>query len=235
MILVRVLGIVMSSSSLFALDDTSAPRPGPAAAIPVIGLIGAIGGGKSTVAAMLLDRGAAVIDADAVGHRVLDLPAIRARLRDRFGLEVIGEDGRVDRGVLGRIVFADEGARRDLEAIVHPEMRRDFERTIAEQGAGGRVLAVILDAAILLEAGWDVLCDRIVFVDAPWETRLERVSRNRGWTADMLRAREAAQWPLADKRARADRILTNDRGRAELERAVDHLLQDVAAPTAPRK
>ncbi|WP_210420516.1 dephospho-CoA kinase [Aquisphaera giovannonii] len=203
----------------------------------MIGLIGAIGGGKSAVASLLRDRGAAVIDADAVGHRVLELPEVRGALASRFGPVAFGGDGRVDRRALGAIVFADAAARRDLEAIVHPEMRRRFERAVAAEQAAGDSPVIVLDAAILLEAGWDDLCDEVIYVDAPPEARLGRVARGRGWTAETLRAREAAQWPAEEKLARAARVVVNDKGLGELEHAVGVLLRDLlAAPgAAPRE
>ncbi len=153
------------------------PRPrgrwkhGP---IPVIGLIGGIGGGKSAVARLLADRGSAVIDADAVGHALLEDPAIRARIEERFGAGVLeaspAADGavpRVSRRALAGIVFADASALRDLEAILHPAMRDHFLRSITRLVRDGGRPCVVLDAAVLLEVGWDDLCDRIIFVDAP--------------------------------------------------------------------
>jgi dephospho-CoA kinase len=197
-------------------------------AIPVIGLIGGIGGGKSAAAALLAGRGAIVIDADAVGHEVLQRPEVQERLVARFGSGVIAahdlgaEFGRkIDRRALGKIVFADESARRDLEAIVHPVMIEDFKRTIAESQLGGSASVVALDAAVLLEAGWDGICDLVVFVDAPRAKRLARVERTRGWSRADLEAREAAQQPCDLKRGRADYVLPNVAGPDELALEVD--------------
>ena len=111
-----------------------------------------------------------MIDADAVGHAVLERPEVRDRLVARFGAGIVASEGlgsKVDRRALGRIVFASDEARRDLEAIVHPLMIEEFERTIAEAERGRTATAVVLDAAVLLEAGWDHECDRVVYVDAP--------------------------------------------------------------------
>jgi dephospho-CoA kinase len=188
-----------------------------------------VGGGKSQVAALLGRRGAAVIDADSVGHEVVDLPDIKQRLVDRFGPEVlrpddVGIDRRVDRKVLGAIVFTDPAARRDLEAVVHPEMVRRFESAIAEETAKRRALAIVLDAAILFEAGWHKLCDLVVFVDATEAVRQERVARDRGWTPQMLRDRDSAQWPAAAKCRRADIRIRNDASLETLQRQVDRLI-----------
>ncbi len=142
--------------------------------IPVIGLIGGIGSGKSLVSRQLEGFGAAVIDADAVGHALLGVPEIRAQIVEQFGRGVLEGpdadsymDSRIDRRALGKIVFADPAARRALEAILHPLMRGRFLEEIDRAVHGGAAGLVVLDAAILLEAGWDDLCDRIVFIDTP--------------------------------------------------------------------
>ena len=211
-------------------------------ATPVIGLIGGIGGGKSEVAALFKERGAVVIDADAVGHELLNDPAVRGRIVERFGAKVLSGAGRqagpppaIDRKALGAIVFADQQARHDLESILHPRMRSSFLDVIErEMGAGrGTGRFIVLDAAVLLEAGWDDLCDLIVFVDAPHEKRMRRVEEQRGWSREMLEARERAQWPADEKRRRADLVITNDAGVESLQREVERVeavLADLSCP-----
>jgi dephospho-CoA kinase len=209
-------------------------------AIPVIGLIGGIGGGKSSVARRLAERGAAVIDADAVGHELLEDPAIRARVVERFGssvLEPAGTGGpaaaRISRRALAAIVFGDPAALRDLEALLHPAMRERFRRRIARLIAEGGSSLIVLDAAVLLEAGWDDLCDRIAFVDAPRAERLRRAREARGWSEEMFAAREQSQGPVEAKRDRADWIIANDRGPDRLGREVDRLLDLLHAAAPP--
>ena len=208
--------------------------------IPVLGLIGGIGGGKSSVARRLAGRGAAVIDADAVGHELLEDPAIRDRVVERFGAGVVesarpGESGspRISRRALGAIVFHEAGARRDLESILHPAMRDRFLHTIRGLAREGGRPCIVLDAAVLLEAGWDDLCDRIAFVDAPRAVRLQRVGESRGWSEEALAARERSQWPLEEKRRRADWIIANDGTPARLEREADRLLGRLGADPSP--
>src|SRR5262245_5009829 len=211
-------------------------------AIPVVGLIGGIGSGKSRVAELLERRGAAVIDADAVGHELLRDPGVRGRILERFGPGVLTEpgpeDGRrteppIDRRALGAIVFADSTARTALEAILHPPMRAWFHRAIERALHDGRAHLVVLDAAILLEAGWDDLCDRIVFVEAPRPERLRRVPAVRGWSAETFAARERAQWPDDSKRRRAQWIITNDAGADRLDEEVDRLVSWLRAWAPP--
>jgi dephospho-CoA kinase len=209
--------------------------------MPVIGLIGGIGSGKSEVAARLAERGVTVINADLVGHELLDTPEVRAEIVERFGTGVLKDstiDGtvspRIDRGALASIVFADAGARRALEAILHPRMRERFRATIeaARHAGASRPRALALDAAVLLEAGWDDLCDLVVFVDAPRAKRLDRVARQRGWTLETLKAREQAQWPCELKRDRADLIIKNDGDLDLLLHEVDRLDQCLVLSTA---
>lgn len=197
--------------------------------IPVIGLVGGIGSGKSLAAARFAAIDAFVIDADKVGHALLDQTPVREELVQRFGPDILfpatqpGEEPRIDRKALGAIVFADSAARKALERIVHPRMRRTFEKAIARAGRRGESRAVVLDAAILFEAEWDDLCDRVFFVDSPREARLARLTAQRGWTEADLANREAAQWPLEMKKSRSERILKNhglpDDLRAEVDRA----------------
>jgi dephospho-CoA kinase len=166
-----------------------------------------------------------VIDADAVGHDVLTQPAVIDRIGRRFGLEVIshGDGGaaRVDRRALGAIVFGDASARHDLESIVHPLMKERFQAEIRGAEAGGAVSMVVLDAAILLEAGWNDLCDKIVFVNASVFERLRRVGLTRGWTREAFESRQRAQWSCEQKRARADFVIENDADEESLTREVD--------------
>jgi dephospho-CoA kinase len=208
--------------------------------VPVLGLIGGIGAGKTSVARLLADRGAVVIDADAVGHALLEDPAIRDRIVKRFGTTVLEPGGAgevaapsISRQALGAIVFGDTAALRELEVILHPAMRDRFRRTIKRLVREGDRPCIVLDAAVLLEAGWDGLCDRIAFVDAPRAERLRRVRESRGWSEDALAARERSQWPAADKRRRADWIINNDGDPERLAHEVDRLLDRLSAGVAP--
>jgi dephospho-CoA kinase len=210
--------------------------------VPVIGLIGGIGSGKTEVAALLAECGAVVIDADAVGHELLADPSVRARIVERFGASVLlpagtppGTSPAIDRRALGRIVFADREARRDLEAILHPTMRASFLTAIqrASRSGGGAGRIVVLDAAVLLEAGWDDLCDLIVFVDARDDERMRRVQARRGWSREKLLAREQAQWPCDEKRRRADVVISNDAGVDSLRRNVQRVANQFADLDCP--
>jgi dephospho-CoA kinase len=201
-------------------------------------VIGAIGGGKSAATARLASRGAFVLDADAVGHALLTQRPVREEVVARFGPGILtpSEDSEepavIDRRALGLLVFSDPERRRVLEGILHPRMRKTFERAIARVVRRGEAPAIVLDAAILLEAGWNTLCDRVVFVDAPRAQRLERLAAQRGWTEENLAARERAQRPLEEKRRLADMLIDNDADLAHLESCVAQLWESLQAPAS---
>jgi dephospho-CoA kinase len=192
----------------------------------VIGLIGAIGAGKTAAARAFAVRGGAMIDADALGHEALEEPEIRQRVLDRWGLrgKLVKPDGRLDRRAIARIVFADPAELRALEAIVFPYIGMRAREAIERAQARADARFVILDAAVMLEAGWNEACDRIVYIDAPREVRLARLAARSGWSDADLAAREAAQWPAEKKTKHADAVIVNDVGLEELQAQVDQLL-----------
>ena len=214
-------------------------RHGP---IPVIGVVGGIGSGKSAAASAMEALGGFVLDADKVGHSLLDQSPCREIVLEVFGEGVLapytaeGERRPIDRKALGAIVFADPFLLGRLEDILHPLMRRTFERAIAREARRGRSAAVVLDAAILYEAEWDELCDLVVCVDAAPEIRSARLRETRGWDAETLAAREKAQGPLAEKRLEADHLLANDGTPADLTAAAARLWPTLLDPAAmPRR
>jgi dephospho-CoA kinase len=204
---------------------------------PVVGLIGGIGSGKSRVADQFAARGAQVVSGDALGHEALRQPPIRAKVAERWGPGVLDERGEIDRRKLGRLVFADAGQRRELEALVFPWIERRLQGEIALAQADPNVVLVLLDAAILLEAGWNRWCDWLVFVDAPREQRLRRLAEQRGWSEKEVESRERAQMPLTDKRARAGFVVDNSSSPEAAARQVEELLRhwglDKSVPADP--
>jgi dephospho-CoA kinase len=186
----------------------------------LVGLTGGIGSGKSTVARMLEERGAIVFDADVLARQAVEpgTPGHDAVV-ERFGPNVLLPGGGLDREALGSIVFADPAARRDLEAIVHPEVRRLLAEGCERYRDTDAV--VVFGAPLLVETGMHTAFDVLIVVSAPVERQVERLMRNRAMSEDAIHARIEAQLPLEDKVAVADLVIDNDGSLEELERRVD--------------
>lgn len=187
----------------------------PPRRIPIVGIVGGIGSGKSAVADWVAQRAkVAVLNADTMGHEALQDADVKQALCKRFGDAILAADGSIARPALAREVFGSDAthrdARHDLECIVHPEIDRRIVDGVAVATANEQE-AVLLDAAVLLEAGWRNKCDLVVFIDTPDDVRLRRVSELRGWTENELHRRESNQWSLMDKRRESDFIVINDR------------------------
>lgn len=200
---------------------------------PVIGVLGGIASGKSAAARLLAGPAGRWLSADALAHGVLAEPQVVALVRERFGSGVLGPDGLPDRAALAQRVFADAEGRRALEGWIHPRVRTALWAGI-EAARAERLPLVCLDVPLLLENdaqhGLAQACDLLVFVDAPLEQRERRAIETRGWAPGELARREAAQWPLETKRARADLIVLNQGEFAELERRLGRLRALLAGP-----
>jgi len=186
-----------------------------------VGLSGGVGSGKSTVSALLAEHGATVIDADALAREVVE-PGTEgyAAVVARFGDAVVA-DGRLDRPALAKIVFNDEQARADLNAIVHPLVGR---RTAELMAAAAPDAIVVYDVPLLVESNMAAGFDRVVIVEAPVELRVQRL-QGRGMPEPDARARIAAQASDEQRRAVADEIVDNSGTRQQLEAQVDALWQ----------
>ena len=195
---------------------------------PVIGLVGAIGAGKSTAAAAFTARGGVIVDADAIGHSALEQPEIRQKVLDRWGSRgnLLKSDNRLDRRAIAGIVFADPAERTALEAIVFPYIGNRALQEIQAAQANPAAKFVVVDAAVMLEAGWHDVCHRLVYVDAPREIRLARLAARSGWTDADLAARESAQWPAEKKLKQASAVIVNDGSREKVQEQVDRLLTE---------
>ncbi|MFO0919015.1 MAG: dephospho-CoA kinase [Planctomycetaceae bacterium] len=196
--------------------------------IPVIGIVGGVGSGKSAVAKALAELvPCAVIDADRAGHQALELPDVRAALRTRFGDEIFDGQGAVIRSKLAANVFGETpeavAARGDLEQIVHPAIARLVAEQIDRHEAARDVRWILLDAAVMLEAKWRTQTDAVVFVDVSEEARWQRVQQ-RGWSQEEWKRREASQWPVERKRAAADIVIDNHGSLQEAARALQQEL-----------
>ena len=194
--------------------------------LTVVGLIGGVASGKSIVAQQFQSFGAELIDGDKLGHAVLTEPEVVALLRDRWGDEVIDEaTGEVVRQEVARRVFANEAELAFLEKVTQARIGLRIKKRISEISQkcqqGGAAKVVVLDAAIMLKAGWDQFCDHLVYVHADHETRKKRALQ-RGWTAEGFEMRERAQFSTEEKRRRGDIVIDNTGG---LEQTCEQVLK----------
>jgi dephospho-CoA kinase len=193
----------------------------------VIGLTGGIGSGKSTVAAMLADLGARVIDADTVGHDVYR-PGTEGHRRvvEAFGADVVAADGTIDRRRLGARVFASQDELATLNRLLHPLIGDEIRRRIADARAADPGRRLVIEAAIMLEAGWRFF-DRIWVVVVGRELAIARVTASRGVTRADVEHRLAAQMPDAERRRLADTVIENDGTVAELRARVERAWREL--------
>lgn len=193
----------------------------------ILGILGGVACGKSTVAREFEKLGAVTLNADRAGHEVLTEPAVIEALVARWGTSILNADGQIDRPSVAKIVFAPENAEelRFLERTTHPRIRVRLEHQLAELRQQ-HPPAVILDAALMVEAGWDTLCDTLLFVEVPFEFRLAR-AKTRGWSEEEFARREAAQLPVEAKKARAKLIIPNGGSTAELAAAVNQIWRKI--------
>lgn len=186
-----------------------------------IGLTGGIASGKSVISSLLAERGALIVDADRLGHE-----SYRAgtetfrRVVETFGRDIVGEDGEIDRKRLGAKVFGDAGARKRLEAIVWPAIREMARERIEEARRQG-VPVVVLEAAVLIEAGWQDLVDEVWVAEVEPETAIERLASRNGLSREQAEARLRAQLSSEERRRHADVVIENNGTLDDLRRRVD--------------
>jgi dephospho-CoA kinase len=192
----------------------------------LVGLTGGIGAGKSTVAELLTRKGAVVVDADEVARFTVEpgQPAFDALIK-RFGPEVVGADGQLDRAAVAKLAFADEQSHKDLEAITHPAINTEFTRRVLEAPPDA---VVVLDVPLLTESkqARERPYEVVIVVEAPREMRLDRLEERGVSRADAER-RMGAQASDEERRALATHVLDNTGDLAALERQVDEVWADL--------
>ena len=201
----------------------------------LLGIIGGIGSGKSTTSALFRQCGAAVINADEIGHQVLRLPDVKKAVQEHWGSSVFDKNGDIDRRILATVVFADENELAYLESLTHPLIVEEVQRQCNEHEQNG-VQLCLLDAPVLLESGWDHKVDQIIFVSTPVEVRWHRIKK-RGWSKAEWHQREAAQLPEEEKFRRAHIVLDNSGETEHLRIQVEEVvrgLKTVLLENVPR-
>jgi len=192
-----------------------------------VGLTGGIASGKSTVSAILAELGAVVIDADAIAREVVaqGTPGLEAVVAE-FGPGLLTPGGDLDRPAMGALVFADAGARKRLEAIIHPLVHRRSAELEAAAEAG---TVVVHDIPLLAEVGRAGSFDAVVVVDAPTEVQVARMVGDRGWTREDAESRIAAQASREDRLSIATHVIDNTGSLEDLRRRVEDVYAELAA------
>src|SRR3954468_9256092 len=201
----------------------------------LVGLTGNIGSGKSTVAQMLSERGATIIDADVLARRAVEAgTAAYDQIRAPWSPEILAPDGHLDRAALRRIVFADHEQLEELNQIVHPEVER-LRTRLVDKARKREDRLVVCDIPLLFERHMTDRFDRIILVDANRALRLERLVKDRGLRETEAMEMIAAQMPAELKRARADFVIDNDGTLTQLERRVHDVWAALRSETAPER
>ena len=197
-----------------------------------VGLTGGVASGKSTVAAMLAEMGAVVIDSDQLAREVV-APGTEglAEVVAAFGPEVLTADGELDRPAVGAVVFADPGKRRVLESIIHPRVRA---RAAEIEAAAPPDAVVVHDIPLLAETGQADRFDAVLVVDVPEEVQVDRMTGLRGMTPDDAAARIAAQATREQRRAVATHVIENTGTREDLRHRVTEVFGDLVATGSTR-
>ena len=187
---------------------------------PIIGILGGVGAGKSSVATEFAKLGCAVIDADKIAHKLLDEPAIKNKVVASFGNDILEPAGKIDRQGLADIVFAEPDKLLLLEKIIHPFVLKRAEELIRQYNRQNQVKAIVLDMPLLVEVGWDKRCDKLIFVDCKQQLRAKRAKKNGFFSKNQQKIRENLQISLDKKADIAEYIINNNSGFSALTRQV---------------
>lgn len=194
---------------------------------PLIGIIGGIASGKSTVAAEFGKLGCAVIDADVIVHELLREDGVRNEVVQLFGPDVLNACGQLDRKRLAAIVFADTKRLSALDKVVHPRVLQRTEELIEQYSNDSHTKAIILDMPLLVEVGWANRCDRVIFVRCDRRRRVER-ARHKGLRDDReIEIRENLQISVDKKAELADDIVDNNSGFLTLVRQIKEIFSEI--------
>ena len=195
---------------------------------PLIGIIGGIGSGKSTVAAEFEKLGCAVIDADSIAHESLREDEVRDEVVQLFGPGVLDARGELDRKRLAAIVFADTKRLSALNKVIHPRVLQRTEELIAQYSISRHTKAIVLDMPLLVEVGWADRCDRVIFVECDRKRRVGR-ARAKGLLNDReIEIRENSQISLDNKARLADNIVDNNSDFSTLVRQIKEIFSEIA-------
>jgi dephospho-CoA kinase len=194
---------------------------------PVIGILGGMYSGKSTVTAELAKLGCAVIDADSISNQLLEEKDVLKKIVHVFGKEILDNKGKIDRSALANRVFGDPAKLETLTGILHPLVMARVEQLITQYSSQPNVRAIALDMPLLVEVGWEKRCDHIIFVDCAPPVRLERAKNKGVFEADQLKIRENLQISLDKKKRIADNIVDNNSDLSGLSKQIANIFSTI--------
>jgi len=194
---------------------------------PIIGIIGGIASGKSTVAAQFGELGCAVISADAIAHDLLQEQPVRDELVRQFGGEILQPSGQIDRTRLAQIVFADREKLCALNKVIHPRVLKRTEELIVQYNQCTHVQAIVLDMPLLVEVGWANRCDRVIFVKCDQAQRARRARQAGHLDEQGIKIREKFQISLDKKAQLADNTIDNNSDFSTLVRQIQDIFSDI--------
>lgn len=193
---------------------------------PIIGILGGIGSGKSTVASELCKLGCKVIDADKIAHKALDKKTVKRKIVRLFGERVLEPSGQIDRRILSDIVFADAGKLSSLNKIIHPLVLKQTEELIKRYRRQSQAKAIVLDMPLLVEVGWAERCDKLIFVGCKRRLRVSR-AKKMGLDENQIKIREKFQISLDNKADIADNQFDNNSDFTALVRQVTDIFSNI--------
>ncbi|MBA7476395.1 Dephospho-CoA kinase [subsurface metagenome] len=187
---------------------------------PIIGILGGVGSGKSTVAAEFSKLGCKVIDADKIAHDLLEKKVAREKIVGLFGETILDSAGKIDHKKLADVVFADADKLSSLNKIIHPLVLGRAEELIKQYNNQNKVKAIVLDMPLLVEVGWARRCDKLIFVDCKRQLRVDRAKKMGVFDENQLKIRENFQISLDNKANLTDNIIDNNSDFSALARQV---------------
>jgi dephospho-CoA kinase len=194
---------------------------------PIIGILGGIGSGKSTVAAEFAKLGCKVINADEIAHKLLDTLEVKKQIISLLGKDILDGAGKIHREKIADIVFSDSEKLSSLNNIIHPLVLAQVELLITQYNRQDSVKAIVLDMPLLMEVGWDKRCDKLIFVDCPWHIRADRAKKKGVFDENRLKNRENFQISLDNKANIADNTINNGFSFEVLVKQVADIFSDI--------
>ena len=194
---------------------------------PIIGILGGIGSGKSTVAELFAQLGCVVIDADKIAHQALEEPVIKQKTVDFFGQKILDSSGQIDRKTLADIAFGNKEKLSKLNSIIHPLVLHRCETLIETYNSQAEVKAIVLDMPLLLEAGWQNRCNKLIFVDCKDELRADRAKKIGIFNKNQLKIRENFQISLDNKAKVSDNTVDNNSDLSALAEQVTEIFSNI--------